>query len=403
MDFSGANASLTPGQVIGAPRKGAVSAGYCVAFIGLGLVGASLGPTLAGLAENTQTHLGAISILFTARALGYMGGSLLAGTAYDRTAGHPIVATSLVVMAILMALVPVIPILWLLVAIILLVGLAEGTMDVGINTLIVWLHRPNVGPAMNALHFFFGLGAFVAPLVVAQMVLLTQNITWAYWAIALILLPIALWMARLPSPSAITNKVETDTGQVDYVLAGLVVLFLFLYVGGEVSFAGWIHTYAVTQTGFSATNAALLNSGFWGAFTLGRLISIPIAARVRPRTMLLGDLIASLLFVGAILIWPQSPLVLWIGTCGTGLALASLFPVTLTWAGRRMHISGRVTSWFFIGSSLGAMFFPWFIGQLFEAVGAQITMLTIIVSLGLDLVVFVILMLYAGRPKLKVA
>jgi len=404
MDSSGTNVSLPPAQAaLGAQRKNVVSAGYYTAFIGLGLVNASLGPTLAGLAANTQTHLSAISILFTARALGYMGGSLLAGTIYDRRPGHPIIVTSLIVIALLMVLVPVIPLLWLLVAILLLVGLAEGTMDVGINTLIVWLHRPNVGPAMNALHFFFGLGAFIAPLVVAQMVLLTQNIAWAYWAIALILLPIALWMARLPSPSAVTNQVETATEQVDYVLAGLVVLFLFLYVGGEVSFSGWIHTYAVTQTGFSATNAALLNSGFWGAFTLGRLLSIPIAARVRPRTMLLGDLIASLLFVGAILIWPHSPLVLWIGTCGTGLALASLFPVTLTWAGRRMHISGRVTSWFFIGSSLGAMFFPWFIGQLFEAIGAQITMITIIVSLALDLVVFVILMLYAGRPKLKVA
>ncbi len=79
MSSSGTDVSLPPAPAaLGAPQKNAVSAGYYTAFIGLGLVNASLGPTLAGLAANTQTHLSTISILFTARALGYMGGSLLA-------------------------------------------------------------------------------------------------------------------------------------------------------------------------------------------------------------------------------------------------------------------------------------------------------------------------------------
>jgi len=38
---------------------------------------------------------------------------------------------------------------------------------------------------MNALHFFFGVGAFVSPIIVAQAILMTGDITWAYWVLAL--------------------------------------------------------------------------------------------------------------------------------------------------------------------------------------------------------------------------
>jgi len=379
----------------------ATTISYYTAFVGLGLVGASLGPTLPGLAANTQTQLSAVSILFTARALGYMLGAMLAGWLYDRRPGHPFIALAILAMALLMGLVPWIGLLWALIGILLLIGVAEATMDVGINTLIVWLHRPNVGPVMNALHFFFGVGAFVAPLIVAQVILFSGGIRWAYWIFALLLVPIAFWIGRLPSPRGTAETDKNSAGKVDYLLTGLTVLFLFVYVGVELSVSGWIYSYAVAQTGFTAAQAAYLNSGFWGAFTLGRLLAIPLTARVRPRYMLLGELLLAIFCVGLMLLWPTSALVLWIGVCGTGLAIASIFPVTLTWAGRHMQITGQITSWFFIGASIGAMFFPWFIGQFFEHTGPLITMVTIMSCLLLDLVVFVILMLYAGQPRFQ--
>ena len=225
--MSSSTAALTSSAK--ASQTTATTIGYYIAFVGLGLVGASLGPTLPGLAANTHTQLSAISILFTARALGYMGGSIVAGWVYDRRQGHPLVALAIVLMALLMALVPWIGLLWLLVGILLLIGLFEAIMDVGINTLIVWLHRPNVGPMMNALHFFFGVGAFVAPLIVAQVILFSGGISWAYWIFALTLLPIALWIGRLPSPVSVVEEGKTSGGEIDYLLTGLTILFLFVY------------------------------------------------------------------------------------------------------------------------------------------------------------------------------
>jgi fucose permease len=380
-------------------RQNAITIAYYVTFIGLGMVTASLGPTLSGLAANTGSPLNAISWLFTMRALGYLLGSFLGGRLYDRYAGHPIIAGMLGLMLFTMLTIPLISSLWLLAAIVMLLGLGEGTMDVGINTLIVWLRRANVGPYMNALHFFFGIGTVIAPLVVARAIGLTGDITWAYWVLGGLLLPMIIWVARLPSPPAESEDDSTSGLGVNYLLTGMVAFFLFLYVGAESGYSGWIDKYALALGHATESTAAYWTSLFWFAFTLGRLLSLPLTVRVRPRVILWGGLFGQLICALLILFWPTSSSVLTVGIAGTGLSMAAIFPVMLTWAGRRMKITGFVTSWFFIGSSAGGMFFPWFIGQFFESSGPQVTMYTVLGSLLLGITVFALLMWYAGQPK----
>ena len=57
-----------------------------------------------------------------------------------------------------------------------------------------------------------------------------------------------------------------------------------------------------------------------------------------------------------------------------------------------MDITGKVTSWLVIGLGAGNMFFPWFIGQLFEPVGEimlpVINLITFLVALLLILIIF---------------
>ena len=180
--------------------------GYCAAFIALGLTTASLGPTLTDLAANTRSALAQISYGFTARALGYLLGSFLSGRLYDRRPGNPLMGTMLLLMALSMALIPLIPVLWVLIAVMLLLGMFEGAVDVGGNTLLVWLHGDKVGPYMNAMHFFFGVGAFLSPVVVARVLAVSGGVTWAYWILALLIAPVAVAMLRLPSPSSSADE-----------------------------------------------------------------------------------------------------------------------------------------------------------------------------------------------------
>jgi FHS family Na+ dependent glucose MFS transporter 1 len=365
--------------------KMAATAGYFGAFIVLGLAVAALGPTLPSLAANTRTSLGSISLLFTAHSLGYLLSAIFGGRLYDRLPGHPVLVVGLLVAAAMLALVPLIPELWLLFAILLVEGAAAGTLDIGGNTLLVWVHRERVGPFMNALHFFFGVGAVLSPIIIAGLVALSGGITWAYWALALLALPATLWLLPRPSPTAPATAEDEPTGGAKLVLVALIALLFFLYVGAELGFGGWVYTYALTLGLGTATSAAYLTSAYWGALTAGRLLAIPLAARVRPRWILAGSLVGGLLSIGLIMLWPQSTVVLWVGALGMGLFTGPVFATVMVLAGRHMTITGQITGGFLVGSSLGGMFLPWLIGQLFVPAGPQVLLIAVLVDLALAL------------------
>ena len=396
-----ASEKITSNNELPGSRKDTISrtVSYYASYISLGLVIAVLGPTLPGLAEHTGTKLSEISFLFTAHSFGYLMGSLLGGRLYDRMSGHPLMASALLTMMVFMAMVPFISYLWILTAVLLVVGSAEGILDVGGNTLLVWVHKSRVGPFMNGLHFFFGLGALISPLIVGKMISLTDDISWAYWFLALIILPTALLMFRIPAPGIQKHTSNGASKRDDYFFIGLISLFFFLHVGGELSFGGWIYTYAVSVDLADKTVAAYLTSAFWGSLTFGRLLGIPIASRVKPGYILLGNLVGCFLGTGIIFLFPGSTVVLWVGSIVTGLSVASLFPMSLTFAGKHLHISGQVTSWFLVGASVGSMFIPWFIGQLFESIGPQVTMIILMLDYLMALGLFLFILNYVGRKK----
>ena len=377
--------------------------GYFAAFVAIGLETAALGPTLPGLAEQTNTQLDAISILFPAHSLGYMFGSFFGGRLYDLIPGHTLMVVMLLLLAAMLALVPLAPALWMLAAALMLLGIGGGALDVGGNTLIVWVHGRDVGPFMNALHFFFGVGSFLTPVIVAAVLSQSGAITATFWILALLMLPVAFWLSRLSSPVPPANAqglseesgpaaaaAQPKDGRGKIVL--LIALLLLLYVGAEAAFGGWVFTYAVTLGLSDDTTAAYLTSAFWGALTAGRLVSIPIAMRFRPRTIVLADLLGCAASVVLILVWSSSPAVVWLGTLGLGFSMASIFPTAITLAERRIPITGAVTGWFLVAASIGAMSIPWLIGQLFEPVGPQIAMIIILVVLVAALVPFAVLM-----------
>lgn len=362
---------------------------YYAAFIALGLTTASLGPTLPGLAETTRTDISRISFLFVMRSLGYLLGSISAGRLYDKKPGNPVVALALFFAGALLVAVPLIPYLWLLAIVILLIGFTEGTVDVGGNTLLVWLHQDRVGPFMNGLHFTFGIGALLSPVIVAQAISLSGSYRWAYWVLGLIMMPIAAWIVRVPSPHFYKDESRPVESRTNTYLLTLLVLFFFLYVGAESSFGGWVYTYTINMGLGTETSAAYITSLFWGALTIGRLLAIPIASRLRPGAMLGIDLAGCVISLGVIILFSSSQTTLIIGTIGTGIFMASIFPTLINLAQQKMQITGRITSWFFVGASSGGMFLPWIIGQLFTPVGPRVTMLAILISVLVSTVIFV--------------
>lgn len=335
-----------------------------------GLVSALLGPTLPSLAQHTQTGLSEISFLFVGRALGTVAGSWLGGQLFDRFRGHRLMFTLLLSLGAVLAVVPSLTQLWLLTAMLLAMELARGVLSVGSNTMMIWLHGRRAAPLLNGLHLFHSVGAFLAPVVIAQLLRRGSDVTAGYWLLALLAAPLAFWFLSLASPSRPLPAPGEPAAAANRRLVGLVTLIFFLQGGAEISFGSWIFAYA-TAYALPPETAAYATSAFWGGLAVGRLVGIPMAARVRPRWMLLGGLTGCLVSVAGLLIGAGSPVTVWLGTISLGLSTATVLPTTLAMAMRRMPVTGRVIGWFFVGGSAGSILLPWLIGQAFEPIGPQ--------------------------------
>jgi FHS family Na+ dependent glucose MFS transporter 1 len=277
------------------------------------------------------------------------------------------------------------------VAIIYLLGTFQGALDTGCNTLLTWIHGSKGSPYMNGLHFFFGVGSFLAPLIFARVVMIGNDISWAFWFFSLLAVPVAIWLWFLPSPSVRRNTAVTSGGRFNYGPFLLIVLFFVFAVGLELGFGNWIYTYSYRLQLVSKIDAAYLTSAFWGVFTLGRLIGIPISSRFRLSAILLTDMGGCLAAFAILLVWPDSSAALWVGTILMGLSIASTFATGLSFAEQQMTLTGTMIGWILVGGGIGGMIFPWLIGQLFEKFSPHMTMSVLlagnIIAFGLLLVI----------------
>jgi FHS family Na+ dependent glucose MFS transporter 1 len=368
---------------------------YAVCFISLGLAMGSLGPMLPSLADHAGVSLAQISFVFTANNLGYLVGSAGGGRLFDRFKGHRLMALALILMVLSAALVPMVRSFSLLLAALFVLGLGMGLVDVGGNVNLLWVFQSRVGPYMNALHFSFGLGALIAPILLNKMLAISGGtLTWPFWSLSVLFIPGLVGLVLLPShqnPEA--DSAAGEGYKPDTWLVVLIITLFFLYLGVENGFGGWIYTYA-TELGIAGeTAASYMNSLFWAALTLGRLIAVVLARKVRPYVMLIGNFSLAIVTLGLILIWPDQPIMIWLGSAGLGLACSSIFPTLLALSETRLKITGAVTGLFFLGSSLGGTLVPMLLGQVFDYVGSYQMMLTLtgLTVLGLAVLVAVIL------------
>ena len=376
---------------------------YFAGILSLGFVSSIIGPSLPSLAKHTDTSLYNMGFLFTCISVGYLIGAFSSGMIYDRIKGHPLLTASLISFSIILFFIPILSNLLILIFILIILGIAEGTVDVGCNTLLVWVHKRKVGPYMNALHFFFGLGALISPLIVGLSIKLTGNIKYSYWLISILLLLPAMGSIRLKSPTI--HKIDennSNSSNKDVILVLLFSFFYFFHVGAELSYGGWVYSYSIKLNIISKFSSIYLNSAFWGALTVGRLFGVLLSSIIRSDKILLLDILGAIIASILLLLFHHSGLVLWVGTILMGLSIASLFPTGLNYIEGRIHITGSITSWVLIGSSIGSMFFPWLIGRLLGKRGLQLfpfTMLSIFIS---ALIVLTTTLLYAQKSlKLK--
>jgi FHS family Na+ dependent glucose MFS transporter 1 len=179
----------------------------------------------------------------------------------------------------------------------------------------------------------------------------------------------------------------------------LTTIFLFFYVGSEVSFGGWFFTFASNQHGITAADAALMNSFFWLAIALSRLLSVWVATRVSQDKILPVALLGAIGSLALIIVFPETRIVLWLMPVLFGFFMAPVFPTVFSWISEVINLNGRTTGILFFGDSAGAMLLPWIIGLAIDATSSAVMAPLLLASIGVNLAVFFVL--HSTHRKMK--
>lgn len=241
---------------------------------------------------------------------------------------------------------------------------------------MLWLHgRGKAGPFIQCLHFSFGVGACLAPLVEVYFTGGTDSsrIRFAFWASAAAFVPVSLWILALPSPSRESAAAKSGSAKSaapltrrEWAIALLAALLLALDVGAEIAYGGFSFLYGHVALGMPERAAAELTSLFWGALAVGRFLAIFVSLRWTPGRMLVVSLLGTFAASVAITFDFFSVPLLWAATFLYGLSQACVFPTVIALVESFMDLSGKTATVVVFGASLGELFVPLVLSELFR-------------------------------------
>ncbi|NXG23640.1 MFS4B protein, partial [Grallaria varia] len=425
----------------GAALRWCITAALCAAFLGLGMSIAVLGPTFPNLAANVGKNVSEIYYIFVGRSLGYLGGSVLGGVLFDCMNASLLLALSMVATTAGLYGIPWCKDSVLLTALMSVIGGSMGILDTGGNVLALNTWGAEVGPHMQALHFSFAVGAFVAP-ILAKMALggseskelpvaektnqsvlkstqasaasatqalqdhLEEDFLWSYVVIGTYLLLVSLFLFVLYSKGSSArdkSKTSAEKGKLakhHWALIGLLFTFFLFYVGAEVTYGSYVFTYARVFAEMTENEAAALNSVFWGAFAACRGVAIFGAAFLYPGTMITLSLSASAVSSFALAFFAHYRASLWVGTAVYGASMATVFPSGISWIEQYTVVEGKSASLFVIGAALGEMCIPAMVGYLqgrFHHI--PVIMYTAFLSSAMTVILFPVMYKLANSPR----
>ncbi|XP_013392873.1 sodium-dependent glucose transporter 1A-like [Lingula anatina] len=422
----------------------------CISFLALGTCIAIPGPTLIDLREQVQTSVESITYAISGRSAGSMVGSILGGFLYDHMNHHLFLSVIMILTCVVTVLIPFTKHLSWLAVCLALQGVTTGCLDTGGSALCVNIWGKENGPYMQALHFTFGIGALLAPVIAEPflskrmsigdnetstwilpndtsvghgedeslsrnnmasvamelpndtalsihddnrnetLILNTRemwtetDIAYAYIVTATLLLcsgglfmvtciqeqSCFSWKRQDAKKRKGSEAVRNDPIIFKGVFLVLMAFFYLLYVGLELSFSALVTTFGFRILNWPKPKAAHLTTVFWGLMSTSRGFSILLSKFVSSTIMIATDL--ALIVVAMLLLTfliGKHEIVMWLCTALYGLGMGSLFAAGISWAERYIHVTGKTTIMFYVGSCVGKLGFPPIFGYFFPING----------------------------------
>src|SRR4051812_7399502 len=192
-----APADETEGSQQPAENRYLVLAVSCAMTFAVGLVAASLGPSLPELATQTGADISQMGNIFTAIFLGSIGSHVAAGPLSDRFGHRPVLIGALVLFAVGIVGVLLSTVFsWTLLST-LVAGLGDGAIIIGSNILVAQAFVHRSGSALNVAAVFFGVGAIVGPAIAGLTLRVWNTALPALWIGVIVLIGVLPFVALL--------------------------------------------------------------------------------------------------------------------------------------------------------------------------------------------------------------
>lgn len=359
-----------------------------IAFISLGLPDGLLGVAWPTMRADFGMPLDAMGALLIALVAGYtvstvFSGKLVRMMGIGRLLGLSCLLTSIALMGYTLA--PV----WIIVLFLgVLAGFGGGAIDAGVNNYIAQRHRQ----LLYLLHAMFGVGTTIGPLIMTTAL---NVATWrtGYIIVSVFQFGLAMVFFYTANRWAVADEAQKDDdAPADVRDAGLrqtarlpIVWFstglFFVYTGLELGLGQWAYTLMTEGRGIDTNTAGFFVGMYWGAFTVGRLVSGLIVRYIDETTFLRMSFTG--VVGGSILLWWNPvEIVGLIALPIIGFSLAPIFPALIGSTEERTGTAHAAnTIGFQIGAaSIGSALLPGLAGALARAYGIEMLAVSLVVG-----------------------
>lgn len=304
------------------PRRRSLLVAAALGLLAIGALQAMYGPAFPGLIQRYDVGVDAVGLTVVLNFAGSFVATVASSVLLVRVGYRPVLLGAGATMSagvLLAALAPTWT--WLLVGAA-SAGLGFGLLNVALNLLVARVFAPNAAPVLNLMSAVFGVGAVLGPVAVGAA---GGSLRLPFVGLALLVAAATVVSFRVPEPEPAPPVAAAPLPWLAAI--GFVALYA-LYVATESGVASWETVHLEPSLG--ARSAAFMTSVFWIALTIGRLLAIPLSARIAPRTLVLLSSASGLAALSAAHVTAFAP----VAYALAGLALAPVFPTTLAWIER---------------------------------------------------------------------
>lgn len=353
------------------PNRLFTPAGTATSFGGMLLIGgleALYGPSLIRLIERFDVSPSAVGVIVSAHFVGGFLGVLASQRIHARIGNRILLIAGYLLLISGSIGFAWAPTLTLAIAASAFAGLGFGALDYAFSHLFAVAFGSGSPAMLNLLHGFFGVGAILAPLVVALFGPDHYPEYFTGFAVLALITALGVHGVRsFPTQGSSTPETEGASTVRGLRVAGKPVFFIgafvamvcvfILHVAVGSGIGSWEAAYLIL-TGLSVEQAAAATSLFWLCMTASRFVLAAVIKRLSPATVV--TLSCSLMMFGsAIALVPGLAVA---GLAMVGFAIGPVFPTALAWAAQLFGGQSRVSGSLIAISMTGGIAFPPILG-----------------------------------------